>query len=56
VFLHAVPKSAEVSLSQASRAEARWLLQSSKQLLAAFPNNPGKHDVRQQDSPWNDCS
>jgi hypothetical protein len=36
VFLHAVTKSAEPS-----RAEARWLLRNSKQLLAALPNNTG---------------
>jgi hypothetical protein len=41
VFLHAVPSRAEVSRSEPSRAEARWLLRSSKQLLAALPNNSG---------------
>jgi hypothetical protein len=46
VFLHAVLSRAEVS-----RAEARWLPRSSKQLVAALPNNTGKHDVRQQGSP-----
>jgi hypothetical protein len=40
VFLHAVLSRAEVS-----RAKARWLLRSSKQLLAVLPNNTGKRDV-----------
>jgi hypothetical protein len=38
VFLHAVPSRAEES-----RAEARWLLCSNKQLSAALPSNTCKH-------------
>jgi hypothetical protein len=39
VFLHAVPSRAEVSRSERSRAEALWLLRSSKQFLTALPSN-----------------
>lgn len=38
VFLRTVP----------SRAEARWLLRSNKQLSAVLPSNACKHDVKQQ--------
>jgi hypothetical protein len=50
-----MPCRVEPKWAEVSRAEARWLPRSSKQLLAALPNNTGKHDVRQQGSPWNDC-
>jgi hypothetical protein len=40
VFLRAMPCRAEVS-----RAEARWLLRSNKQLSAVLPSNACKHGV-----------